>query len=389
MPVNFFQVQQNLKRYSEKVKKQQEALDNLTSELFQMYAQHSDDIEKIHSLISQAIALNNKLWCACPTNEPLLAHFELPTFNERYTIMAADGSQITPNRHKALQYCVINVGVIRTQIGSGRAPETSITSELLDHERLYTTEGTLIDEDTVGLMRDFAEREALANHVTTGDGPVLTLVDGPLGLFHRRGANQNMEVWQNKIHQIYKNLHEQGVITAGYIDKPGSDMIGRLFNLVYSWDENANQIDPNNRHFKGISDANLLSQILKNPGERSAVFRIINSEDMKSENSLDICFFYLNIGQQKPYLVRIEFPAFVANHQQKIDFLHAVIYKEVRVLENHPYPYILHRAHELAVIRFNEYAEVERLIMDAYNEEGITLGIQSNKEINKIISNIK
>jgi len=386
MPVNFVQLKQSLQRYSERVKTQQDLLDELTDELWALYSDASIDPEAIRAIVQEAGRQNSKLVCACPMQEPLLSHFPLPAKADHYTIMAADGSQITPSRHKPIQFCVINVGLIKARIGTGAAPEIITHSQLLEHEDLYDNEGSLIDEDTIALRRDHAERAALAEQITTDHTPIITLTDGPLGIYRRKDANTAFASWQKKIMKVYAQLHEQGVITAGYIDKPGSDMIARLFSLLRLPPDERQSFDSKKRHYKGISDATLLSKVLEKPGERSAIFQAYNGMDQNSEDRMDVYFFYLNIGQQKPYLVRVEFPELVAYSPERINLLHAAIYNEVQVLETHPYPYILHRAHELAVIHFDEHAEVERLILEAYQEVGIRAGMHSNKEANKIFA---
>ena len=388
MPVNFVQVKESLKTYSEKVKvikNQQAALEN---ELWTNFSEKSDSYQELREIVLNAAQRTNHLWCACPTDEPLLSHHALPQLPQRYTILAADGSQIKPDRHKAIQFCIINVGVIKAHMGSGQTPQCYTHSELLDYDQIFSTDGALIDEDTVALQRDYAERAALAAYVQDEKGQVITLTDGPLGLYKGTRSDSLQQTWEAKILKVYQQLEKHAVIAAGYIDKPGSDLIGRLFSLIDLSEDQLRSYRSQNRYFKGISDAVLLSRLLKTfPGERSAVFQLISKPDKTTEKSLDVYFFYLNVGQpQQSNLVRIEFPAWVANSPESVDLLHAAVYNEVSVLETHPYPYILHRAHELAVIHFDEYAEVERLLSEEYLRQGIPIGMQSNKEANKILS---
>ncbi len=389
MPVNFVQVKQNLKRYSVKVKQSQDQLDQLAEEFWQAFVHSEQDIDHIREFVGQALAQNSKIVCACPVNEPLTAHFPVPKSRSSYTIMAADGSQITPSHHKAIQFCIINVGLIKAHIGSGKTPDIFTYSHFLEYEDLYSPEGSLVDEDTVALRRDHAERAALLEHISVDHTPIVTLTDGPLGIYHRKDDNSEYQRWQKQILDMYVRLEEQGVITAGYIDKPGGDLIGRLFSLLRLPKEEIKGFDLKNRYYKGISDAALLTRVLKQPGERSAIFEVANGADQKSEISFPVCFFYLNIGQQFPYLVRVEFPKRVVENPDRINLLHAAVYNEVQVLETHPYPYILHRAHELAVIHFDEHSEVERLVLEAFEEAGVRIGVRSNKEANKILSSKK
>jgi len=66
-----------------------------------------------------------------------------------------------------------------------------------------------------------------------------------------------------------------------------------------------------------------------------------------------------------------------------VDLLHAVIFQEVQVLDRHPYPYLLHRAHELAVITVQEHEQVEAMLLQEYARQGLYAGLHSNKDANK------
>ena len=59
---------------------------------------------------------------AIPTDEPVNATFALPPASERYNVIAADGSQIYPDRHGVALYYLINVGSIIFRAGVARPP---------------------------------------------------------------------------------------------------------------------------------------------------------------------------------------------------------------------------------------------------------------------------
>src|SRR5713226_7476294 len=54
---------------------------------------------------------------AIPTTEPVNAAFGLPAIPTRYTVIAADGSQIYPDRHGVALYYLVNVGSIVFRCG--------------------------------------------------------------------------------------------------------------------------------------------------------------------------------------------------------------------------------------------------------------------------------
>ena len=53
------------------------------------------------------------------------------------------------------------------------------------------------------------------------------------------------------------------------------------------------------------------------------------------------------------------------------------------VLDTHPYPYALHRAHELAVITMPEHEQVEAMLVRELEQAGARAGKRSNKDWNK------
>ena len=61
---------------------------------------------------------------AIPQAEPLDAAIDPPTLPDRITLVAADGSQIYPDRHSVALYYVVNVGSIVLRLGTGETPMT-------------------------------------------------------------------------------------------------------------------------------------------------------------------------------------------------------------------------------------------------------------------------
>jgi len=320
------------------------------------------------------------LYCAKPVSEPLLTHKAAPLPPAGYTLIAADGSQIVPNRHRPVQFGVINVGLIQARLGSGTAPEVSIQSTLLDPEELLNPEGNLIGEDEVALYRDFAERRALLEAALAAQAPVIALTDGLLDIYQQYSAPQlNFQADMRKIHQ---QLEARGVISAGYVDKPGAEMLSRMLDLLHTPEMDLIAYDDQKRSLRGISDARLLAKLLTVPGERSAVFETVSKG--AAQTSLKVHFFYINISLgNMPYLARVEFPAWLSAQPELVDLLHAVIFQEVQVLDRHPYPYLLHRAHELAVITVQEHEQVEAMLLQEYARQGLHAGLHSNKDANK------
>ncbi|MFZ3071286.1 MAG: DNA double-strand break repair nuclease NurA [Anaerolineaceae bacterium] len=381
MPVNYLQIEKVLELYAQHARGYQSELKRFEESLWENFSDPDRTLGVVREKVSLAEQQMRSLYCAKPISEALLTHKPAPTAFRNYTLIAADGSQITPNRHRTLQFCVINVGLIKAHMGSGEAPEINILSQLLAHDQLFSEDGSLIGDDIVALHRDLAERQALLDFAPEEAQPTLTLTDGPLDVYLNMRAIDRREKLQNDVKEIHAHLEERHVISAGYIDKPGSEMISRMLNLLQVPSESLRRYDDKQRTIRGISDARLLRRLL-HPGERSAIFEAVTKGEGSS--SLKVHFFYLNVGTEKmPYLVRVEFPAWVSQYPQKIDLLHAAIYSDVQVLDTHPYPYLLHRAHELAVISLQEHDYVEDMLLHQFELEGVRIGLRSNKEANK------
>ncbi|HOA21723.1 MAG TPA: DNA double-strand break repair nuclease NurA [Anaerolineaceae bacterium] len=381
MPVNYPQIEISLADYASKEKDNQALLLAQKEQLWRMLSEPELELDAMREKISRAETLLRNLYCAKPVEEQLLTHKALPALPKAYTLIAADGSQIVPNRHRPVQFCVLNIGVIKVQRGSGLAPEISVFSRLLEHERLLTAEGHLVGDEDVSLYRDLEERQVLLEAAVPQGDPIITLTDGPLDVYENVTTRKERQELQNTVRTIHQQIEARGVLSAGYIDKPGSELISRMLSVLHTPDAELAAYDDTKREIRGISDAELLEGLL-GAGERSAVFEAVTKGD--SKGSLKVHFFYLNAsGAEQRNLARVEFPAWVSGNPRLVDMLHSVIYHEAMVLDTHPYPYALHRAHELAVITMPEHEQVEAMLVRELEKAGARVGRRSNKDWNK------
>lgn len=388
MPVNYAQVTNSLDRFADQYRQKEEERQQASEALQELLSRAADNQAAVTDAIERAEQQLSTLYTAKPTGEPVLAAFPLPAAPTEYLLIAADGSQIVPNRHRALQFSLVNIGLIKAHIGSGREPEIDILSRMLDQEELYTSEGGLIGDDEVALYRDLAEREFLLDAAPVeSDIPVITLTDGPLDVFYRSTLQgQRRQVIQQRVQTIDRQMQARGVLSAGYIDKPGSEMLSRMLDLYdKTRSGSAAGYEPKNRSYKGVSDAALLRSHLHAPGARSAMFEVITKSESSKGNTLEVCFFLLNVGStpEAPCLARVEFPRWLAADPAKVDLLHAVLYADAQVLDTHPYPYLLQRSHELAVVNMAEHDEVENILLQKLDHEQLSTGMNSNKQFNK------
>ena len=320
------------------------------------------------------------LRCALPaeTGEPLDDHYPLPALPPSATLLAADGSQINYDRHAEVEYSLVNVGAIQMRLGSSLPPQTVIESKLFYDEQLYHQ-----TEASLALSRDLDERSILARLASQAEPPVITFTDGPVELWGARDASteettrfqESMALYLNALN----NLWELRAITAGYVDKPAANLVVRLLEVAHAAPEdqaNIRRYQP----LRGVTDKALFRDLLA-PGERSAVFALQSQSAKSYPGPLALHFFYLNVGRLgRPWLARVEIPAWVAEKRQELDALHSVLIEQCRILGTRPYPYLLHRAHETAVVSLDERDQVTQMIVLELRQRGVSIEGSSYKQ---------
>ncbi len=385
MSLDFLQVSQQVKQLGEKALSHQRDLKTRLAETCALLEDCATQNEQLQHKVQEVVRnYDQTLRCAVPVNEALNSRHPLPPLPEQVTLIAADGSQIFADRHAEVEYCLVNTGAICMRYGSSDAPVTSIQSHLIYAEEL---EG--MSDDRLSLQRDLAERARLWELASSAPAPVITFTDGPLELWTTTleagkvagEFKRSLDLYLDVLHK----LCELNTTTAGYVDKPGADLVVRLLEVV-----KAEAADlPNMRKFhpfKGVTDRELYRDMLQ-PGERSAIFAIQSRSSTPYQGELGLHFFYLNVGKVgHPYLARVEIPAWVVEDQSKLDNLHAVLVSQCRMIGARAYPYLLHRAHETAVVSLEDKEQVTQMIIHELQMRGLEGSGLSAKQYNKDVS---
>jgi hypothetical protein len=134
------------------------------------------------------------------------------------------------------------------------------------------------------------------------------------------------------------------------------------------------------RPLAGATDLWLFSQIL-GKHQRSAVFALQAKSAEKYRDSLSIHFFYLNVGdEKKPKIARVDVPLWVVNDKKALNSLHSALIEQSKIMGNEPFPYLLHRAHEIAVVIHREKEEIDRMLGLEIRNNGGEVGVISAKQ---------
>ena len=261
-----------------------------------------------HSKVQRVVdQYDPSLRCAVPVSEPLDTHLPTPPLPAQATILAADGSQIFMDRHAQVEYGLVNVGAIQMLLHTNQPPTTQVSCRLFYHEQAEA-----MSEAMLALERDLGERKYLAEMAAQAVEPVITFTDGPMELWGAKGeSSEEAQRFQESLEdylRVLSHLHELGVTTAGYVDKPGADLVVRLLEVARAAESELATLRKS-RPLRGVTDRSLFRDRLA-PGERSAVFAIQSQSIRKYAGALALHFFYLNVGlrSDQPHMARVRFP---------------------------------------------------------------------------------
>ncbi len=321
MPIDYQQIYTQIKEIGAGARERKKTLEERRALARNLLASFSSELDVLKSKVDSAKAVDTNIRCAVPLNEPLASHHPTVDSVIQATLIAADGSQINPDRHAAVQFGLVNVGAIILRLDSGEAPVISTETELMFGDALMPN-GIPMSEGMVALKRDLAERMKLEKLSQGLSGQVVTFTDGPIELWGAQGEDsKSFHDFLEKYKTILSRLQSRGVVTG----------------------ERENPLLP--------------------PGHRSAVFKIQSSSEKNYKGVLEVHFFYLNVGTEgHPWPVRVEIPRWVVDDRAQLDLLHAVLVSQCRMMGSRPYPYLLHRAHETALVKLEEKQQIEQLL---------------------------
>jgi hypothetical protein len=322
---------------------------------------------------------------AVPTAEPVNAVYPLPPIPARFNVIAADGSQIYPDRHALALYYLINVGSIVFRHGVPRAPSVQSRPRVFYRDAdLYTGDGRQKPSAIIDAERDCAELAELARlaGVEAGSAPSVALLDNGLLLYLALQEEDQQLVKQmldTYLAQLTA-LRQTGAAIGGVVDRPRAVPVVRLLRLhMLEPDEISEAALRSLGPFEHVTDAMLYRRL--KPGERSAIFEYASPANQMrykpAQHSL--YFFYLNAGGQRgDVLLRVEVPEWVAGEPAQLNLVHAAVVEQGRVSGG--FPYVLMRAHELAVVTVRERTHFEQMVMGAMVRRGLQPAISQKAQ---------
>ena len=382
----------------EKIAQRQDDAQKRGAEARQLLGAQPRVTEELLRKIERAREIDEWRRGAKPLGERLDEHRRVAAETPLVTLIAADGSQIFPDRHAVTTYYLVNTGTIVLRKGSGLAPATDSAPEIhFEDDDVYDDEGQLVSNEDVSLMRGRREIEALARlaeqerEALGGDlsTPIVALVDGPLLPWLRPDPQRSDRINEEidfVIAQLAR-LRKAHAIPIGYVDRPGSAFILRILELLNLPIEEITREELRRGRFIGLTDRVLFSDLA--PNERTGLFTpYTNANDRYQARSGGdrIAFAYLNVAHvdrgERSAIARIETPGWVVSRPDWLDAAQAAIYANC---EPTAYPYVLARAHELAVVTQSDKAQLDSLLMQVMLRNGMVPEI-SVKASNKLLT---
>ncbi len=392
MPVNYLQIQGQIQSKCQQAYQKQQVYQDRLERAKELLSRHAAELDDLRRRVEEAQHTDIALRCAVPLNELLNTAQDAPALSELPALLAADGSQVNPSRHDAVEFAVINTGLFRIQPGTSQTPTEEVETQLYLLEDLRNPTAPLTEE-VVALRRDLTERRLLAERAASETAqPVITLTDGPLELYREPRDNAQFEQLLSEYIRVLKTIsnlrkdNQPKAVSAGYVDKPGSDLVVRLLELIAEPHLPA-QETARSRPLSGVLDRVLFAGLLA-PGQRSAIFAIQSSMAGRFaayDPGLQPCFFYLNVSHHPSvsWLARVEIPLQTAQQPHLVNALHSLLLQQCRQMGGKPYPYALHRAHEIALITRLEKEQIETMIARAMRAMGLEVGEKSYKQYHK------
>jgi hypothetical protein len=378
MPIDYQQIYTKIQEIGKGLRERRRTLEERRAKVWELLNIYNLELDLLNSLVDSAKQADPNIRCARPVGEPLVSSHPRPDSVTQATLIAADGSQILPDRHAAIQYFVINVGAIAMRISSGNSPEVFTDTEL---HILDEFEDTVFTESQIALQRDVAERKKLLEVAQKYTAPFIALTEGQLELWGAADIDnsRDFEKTLNDYLNALKEMENRGIVTSGYVDKPGANWVVRLMEIATLPKDELRNLRKH-RPFLGVTDRWLFSKILGRH-ERSAIFALQAKSAEKYKDSIAIHFFYLNVGdEQKPVIVRVDVPFWVVQNKEALDMLHCALIEQTQIMSHKPFPYLLHRAHETAVVSMREKEQVDQMLALAIRNNGGEMGEISGKQ---------
>ncbi|MGJ5675653.1 MAG: DNA double-strand break repair nuclease NurA [Nostochopsis sp.] len=338
--------------------------------------------------------------------EPLNTCIEIPIPPKVHTVIATDGSQISPNHHE-IAYCyLLNIGRVVLHYGQNKHPLLDSLPEIFYRpEDLYISrQWGIKTEEWMSFCRTASEATVLAelaHSVVSKDQevfssptphtppspkvPTLAMVDGSLIYwFLEQLPFDARDRILPPILEAWRQMRDAQIPLMGYLSASRSIEAMNFLRLVACPHPVPDCISfcPNQMEkvpcklFESLRDTTVWTTQLK-PGQRGPLWRS-NARILDLYENLQIYFCYVHVGAE---IARIEIPAWVAENTSLFDQALGLMLAQVQ--KGYGYPVAIAEAHNQAVVRGADKARFFALLERQMIKAGIRNVGTSYKEARK------
>jgi hypothetical protein len=289
--------------------------------------------------------------------EPLTTCITIPTPPKVHTVVATDGSQISPSHHE-IAYCyLLNIGRVVLHYCQNKHPILDSLPEIFySQEDLYMSRRWGIrTEEWMGYRRTASEAVILAELAISvkEEVPILAMVDGSLIYwFLEQLPSDAREHILPPILEAWQQMQEAKIPLMGYLSASRSIEGMNFLRLAacphpvpdcMSFCPNQQEKVPC-KSFESLRDTTLWTTQLQ-PGQRGPLWRS-NARILDLYQDQQIYFCYVHVGAE---IARIEVPEWVVKEQELFDLSLGLMLAQVQ--KGYGYPVAIAEAHNQAVVR--------------------------------------
>jgi hypothetical protein len=339
---------------------------------------HAADAAKLKAKIRNR--RNPFPWLVAVPTGTVSRAFPPPAPPDDFSVVAADGSSIPPDRHSPVRFYVINTG--HAVLTYGHHPDANLDSEgrlYFEEKDLYISPGRKnipVEGTRLGMTMERAELQALLAASRSTIQPAVALLDGSLILWALQNEDEEVQhKFLGEFKACLEGFRASRIPVVGYVSYTGSHDLANTLRVWLCQDDpsdcDACSLAEKDRtlcvSLSTTLDRQLFNGLLQD-GERSDVFES-RSAILEKYGDHRIQFFYMNVGSE---IARIEAPQWVMREAGMLERVQAVVYDQCQRSGGYPpYPPALQEAHEQAVIGTAERRLVEELVEQALAERGI------------------
>lgn len=276
--------------------------------------------------------------------------FQIQPQEHAYQVFAVDGSQIYYDKHQGPACYLLNVGYVYFAYG---IQKSSVIYNSVPSVMITSSNSNASNPEMVNLQREQAELSCAVQQSVqilqkNNQDPFVCMFDGTLIFFQAEGLDEQKEQFFQNYMQQLDALAQAQILHVGYISFPRSKELVNILRLsLVQFDQKALNNDANllDKQLCRLTDMDVAQFFLK-PGYRSIVFESKAPISYAYPAHLKPYFCYIHVGAE---IVRLEFPAWIAQNDQFLATVCAVAFDQA--LKGNGYPVCLFEAHEQAVIK--------------------------------------